>query len=180
MQAESAKRSALLIIDMQVGLFHGPDHPWEVLRVLENINQLMGAARQADAPIFAVRHTGPEGSPIAAGSALWQLVPELRVDPAVDRLVDKTRPSCFFNTGLAEQLDDAGIGRLVIVGMKTQYCVDTTCRLARDLGFEAVLVGDAHTCMETPGLSARAIVEHHNATLNGAFVQVLSTADVRF
>ncbi|WP_248797027.1 cysteine hydrolase family protein [Pseudomonas sp. MWU13-2105] len=180
MQAESTQRSALLIIDMQVGLFHGPDQPWEGLRVLENINRLIGKARQANAPVFAVRHSGPEGSPIAPGSALWQLVPELQVDPASDHLLDKTRPSCFFNTGLAEQLDDTGIGRLVIVGMKTQYCVDSTSRLARDLGFEAVLVGDAHTCMDTPGLSARAIIEHHNATLNGAFVQVLGTEDVHF
>ncbi|SDT42391.1 Nicotinamidase-related amidase [Pseudomonas asplenii] len=180
MQVHSPQRSALLIIDMQVGLFHGPQQPWQGDQVLARITALIGQAREAWAPIFALRHTGPQGSPIAAGSAAWQVLPELGLDPAVDHLLDKTRPSCFFETGLAEQLDDAGVKRLIIVGMKSQYCVDSTCRLARDLGFEVVLVGDAHTCMETPGLSAQAIVEHHNATLNGAFVQVLSTAQVSF
>ncbi|WP_416769998.1 cysteine hydrolase family protein [Pseudomonas sp. RHF3.3-3] len=180
MQVHSPQRSALLIIDMQVGLFHGPDKPWEGEQVLARITTLIGQARRARAPIFALRHTGPQGSPIAAGSVAWQVLSELELDPASDHLLDKTRPSGFFETGLAEQLDDAGVKRLVIVGMKTQYCVDSTCRLARDLGFEAVLVGDAHTCMDTPGLSARAIVEHHNATLNGAFVQVMKAADVSF
>ncbi|KPA94200.1 cysteine hydrolase family protein [Pseudomonas asplenii] len=180
MQVHSSQRSALLIIDMQVGLFHGPDKPWDGEQVLARITALVGQARESCAPIFALRHTGPQGSPIEAGSAAWQVLPELGLDPAADHLLDKTRPSCFFETGLAEQLDDAGVKRLVIVGMKTQYCVDSTCRLARDLGFEAVLVGDAHTCMDTPGLSARAIVEHHNATLNGAFVQVMKAADVSF
>lgn len=165
---------------MQVGLFQGPEQPWQGEQVLARITALVGQARKARAPIFALRHTGPQGSPIEAGRATRQVLPELGLDPAVDHLLDKTRPSCFFETGLAEQLDDAGVKRLVIVGMKTQYCVDSTCRLARDLGFEAVLVGDAHTCMDTPGLSARAIVEHHNATLNGAFVQVMKAADVSF
>ncbi|WP_017905732.1 cysteine hydrolase family protein [Pseudomonas asplenii] len=180
MQAHSPRRSALLIIDMQVGLFQGPEQPWQGEQVLARITALVGQAREARAPIFALRHTGPQGSPIEAGRATWQVLPELGLDPAVDHLLDKTRPSCFFETGLAEQLDDAGVRRLVIVGMKTQYCVDSTCRLARDLGFEAVLVGDAHTCMDTPELSARAVVEHHNATLNGAFVQMMKAADVSF
>jgi hypothetical protein len=39
-------------------------------------------------------------------------------------------------------------------------------------------VADAHTCMDTPTLPARSIIEHHNATLNGAFAKVLNTVDV--
>ena len=180
MQAPKSQRSALLVVDMQVGLFHGPDKPYEGPRVLQAINQLIGQAREAGAPIFAARHTGPAGSPIEAGSALWQLLPQLRIDPSQDTLFDKTRPSCFFNTGLGERLDDVGVTRLVIVGLKTQYCIDTTCRLAADMGFEAVLVADAHTCMDTPALSAEAIIAHHNATLSGPFVTLSNAVDVRF
>ncbi|MNP87043.1 Isochorismatase family protein [compost metagenome] len=64
--------------------------------------------------------------------------------------------------------------------MKTQYCVDTSCRVAAELGFKPVLVSDAHTCMDTPGLSAEAIVAHHNSTLAGAFALVLAAADLSF
>ncbi|WP_123565500.1 cysteine hydrolase family protein [Pseudomonas vranovensis] len=174
-----AKR-ALLVLDMQVGLFHGPEQPWQGEQVLNRINSLIGAAHNAQAPVFAVRHTGPEGSPIAAGSPAWQLLPALAIDPARDTVFDKTRPSAFFATSLADQLREAAIDELVIVGLKTQYCVDTNCRVARELGFNVVLVSDAHTCMDTPGLSAEAIIAHHNLTLGGAFARLQSSADVQF
>lgn len=180
MASSTSSRTALLIIDMQVGLFNGPEKPYEGERVLHNIQQLIRQARTTGAPIFAVRHTGPAGSPIEAGSAFWQLLPALELDPALDTLFDKTRPSSFFGTRLAHQLTEAGIKELVIVGMKTQFCVDTTCRVAVELGFDVTLVADAHTCMDTPQLSARMIIEHHNATLGAALVKRLDTTQVKF
>lgn len=172
--------SALLILDMQVGLFQGPEKPWQGEQVLTVINRLIGKARAASAPIFGARHTGPAGSPIAAGCAAWQLLPTLAVDTERDILFDKTRPSAFFATALAEQLHAAGVERLVIVGMKTQYCVDSNCRIARELGFEPVLVSDGHTCMDTPLLLAEAIVAHHNVTLGGGFATLVQGQDVEF
>ena len=154
MSQPALQRAALLIIDMQVGLFHGPEQPFDGPRILENINRLIAAAREAGAPIFAVRHTGPDGSPIAAGSPLWQLLPELAIDPGRDRLFNKSRPSSFQGTTLAAQLAALDCDTLVIAGMKTQYCVDTTCRAAAELGLKVVLAADAHTCMDTPALSA--------------------------
>lgn len=171
---------ALLVIDMQVGLFNGPDKPYQREQVLDHVNQLIRRARQSSAPIFALRHTGPAESPIAVGSPFWQLLPTLEVDEQQDCVLDKARPSCFTGTDLAERLHQAGVSELVIVGMKTQYCVDATCRAAADLGFTALLVEDAHTCMDTPHLGARKIIDHHNATLSGAFVTLARTADVRF
>ena len=171
---------ALLIIDMQTGLYDGPEKPFERERVLEAINQLIQRARSANAPIFVAHHTGPAGSPIEAGSALWQLWHELDVDAARDHLFNKTRPSCFLGTDLAQQLHAANVNELVIVGMKTQFCIDTTCRVAVEQGFSVVLPEDAHTCMDTPELKAGAIVEHHNATLAGAFVMRVRAVDVDF
>ncbi|MDE1182401.1 cysteine hydrolase family protein [Paraburkholderia sp.] len=180
MSSIHSARHALLIVDMQQGLFNGPDSPYEGERVLDNINQLIGRARAAGAPIFAARHVGPPGSPIEPGSALSQLLPRLDIDVQVDTVFDKSRPSCFFGTGLAQWLDDAKVEALVIVGMKTEYCIDTTCRAAADLGFKPVLIADAHTSMDTPVLPAKSIVAHHNRTLNGPFVKLLNTADFQF
>ncbi|MBR8375922.1 cysteine hydrolase [Burkholderia cenocepacia] len=169
-EAPSPKR-ALLVIDMQVGLFHGPDRPHDGERVLANINRLIHRAHDSGTPVFAVRHTGPAGSPIAPDAPLAALLPELAIDTARDIVFDKTRPNCFAGTRLVEWLHAAGIGEIVIAGMKTQYCVDTTCRAAADLGFRAVLVADAHTCMDTP----ERIVAHHNATLAGPFATLTTT-----
>ncbi|QBR03567.1 cysteine hydrolase family protein [Paraburkholderia pallida] len=180
MLSSAFNRRALLIVDMQVGLFKGGESPYEGSRILANINRLIAKARTAGAPIFLARHTGPAGSPIAPGSALTQLLPELNVDAERDTVFDKMRPNCFMGTGLAQWLADAGVVEVAIAGMKTEYCVDTTCRAAPDLGLRPVLVEDAHTTMDTPVLRARDIVAHHNRTLNGPFATLARTADVRF
>ena len=171
---------ALLIIDMQTGLYDGPEKPFERERVLATLNQLIARARDAGAPIFVARHTGPAGSPIEAGSPLWQLWHELEVDESRDHLFNKTRPSCFLGTDLEQQLRAARVNELVIAGMKTQFCIDTTCRVAVELGFSVVLPEDGHTCMDTPALKAEAIIEHHNATLAGAFVPRASAIEISF
>lgn len=171
---------ALLIIDMQAGLFDGPEKPYARERLLDSINHLIQRARNANAPIFVARHTGPAGSPIAAGSPLWQLWHGLDVDESRDHLFNKSRPSCFLHTDLAQQLKAAQVNELVIVGMKTQFCVDTTCRVAVELGFSVVLPEDGHSCMDTEALSAKAIIEHHNATLAGAFVKRVRAEQVDF
>ena len=180
MQQLEARRPALLIIDMQAGMFGGPEPLWEGERVLATINGLIERARAAGVPVFAARHTGPAGSPIAPGSAAVQLVAGLAVDPARDHVFDKTRPSCFQGTDLAGELERLGIDELVIAGVKTQYCIDTTCRAAAERGLSVVLVEDGHTCTDTPLLDARRIVAHHNATLRGPFARVLPAADVDF
>ncbi|WP_211130181.1 cysteine hydrolase family protein [Serratia surfactantfaciens] len=176
-----ALRSALLVIDMQVGLFASPnDLPFAAESLLEKTNALIRAARAANAPVVFIRHTGPAGSPIAVNSPLWQVHPALQTDVQADWFIDKTRPSSFNQTGLAERLKQAGIGRLVISGMKTQYCVDTACRHGAELGFDMVLAADAHSCSDTATLGAAAIIRHHNQTLSGPFVTLALAEEIRF
>ncbi|MGE6331607.1 cysteine hydrolase family protein [Stenotrophomonas sp. NPDC077659] len=180
MDPSAFRRRGLLVIDMQQGLFNGARRPYRADEVLGNINALIDRAHAAGAPVFAARHIGPAGTPLASDSALSQLLAELRIDPARDTVFDKTRPNCFFDTGLADRLASAGVEELVIVGMKTDFCVDTTSRAVRDLGFAAVLVADAHTTTDSPVLEAQRIVDHHNATLGGAFVMLVASEDCTF
>ena len=170
---------ALLILDIQVGLVHGPVKPWRCEALLETVNTLMEKARSVGAPIFLARHIGPAGSPIEPGSPSTMIAGELRLQGG-EVVFDKQRPNAFEMTDLAEKLRSRGADGVVITGMKTQYCVDSTCRAARDLGFDAVLVADGHTCSDTPELSARDIVAHHNATLNGPFCRVVRAEECCF
>ncbi|SQF99021.1 isochorismatase hydrolase [Paucimonas lemoignei] len=170
---------ALLILDMQVGLVHGPDRPWAAEALIETLNELMRRARETGAPIFLARHVGPPGSAIEPGSPLTELVPELQLTG--DEVVfEKKRPNAFAQTDLPSQLRELGCEGVVVTGMKTQYCVDSTCRAARDCGFDAVLIADGHTCSDTPQLTAEAIVAHHNATLAGPFCRVVLAEEWRF
>jgi nicotinamidase-related amidase len=170
---------ALLILDMQVGLFHGPDKPWAGEALLDTLNALLTKAHSAGAPVFLARHVGPPGSPIEPGSPLTQLLPQLRL-AGNEMIFEKTRPNAFAMTGLAEQLKACGAEGVVIAGMKTQYCVDSTCRAARDLGFDAVLIANGHTCADTLDVKAPVIIAHHNATLAGPFCRVISAEDWDF
>lgn len=163
---------ALLILDIQVGLVHGPEKPWRCVELLDTVNTLMSKARSAGAPIFLARHNGPVGSPIEPGSPLTMIAQELKLLGG-EVVFDKSRPNAFEMTGLAGQLHARGVTGVVITGMKTQYCVDSTCRAARDLGFDAVLIAEGHTCSDTPVMSAKDIIAHHNATLAGPFCQLI-------
>ena len=148
----SLSRPALLIIDIQVGLPSRPGSPMPGPRPWPTS---IAWAKRPAVPLSPCWRcaTGPAGSPIAAGSPFWQLAPELVVGEA-DRVFDKQRPSAFHGTGLDGWLKEDGVQTLIITGMKTQYCIDTTCRAAADLGYTVVLVSDAHTCMDTPQLTA--------------------------
>lgn len=167
---------ALLILDMQVGLFHGPEKPWAGEALLDTLNSLLSKARSAGAPVFLARHVGPPGSPIEPGSPLTHLVQELRLQ-GDEVIFEKSRPNAFAATDLVDRLKACGSQGVVIAGMKTQYCVDSTCRAARDLGFDTVLIADGHTCTDTPALTAEQIVAHHNATLAGPFCRVVQAED---
>lgn len=177
---QPSQHKALLVIDMQNGLFHASPAPFAAESVLANIKQLIALANQAHAPIFFARHTGPDGSPLAESSPLTQLIPELQMNASHDRVFVKRYPNCFRDTELLSALKSADIQELVIVGMKSEYCVDTTCRAAADLGFRVVLIEDGHTSVDNGVLSAEQIIAHHNQTLAGPFVQLVSSAAYDF
>jgi nicotinamidase-related amidase len=172
--------SALLVIDMQHGLFYGQPAPQAAGSVLANIRQLIEKAKQAGAPVFFARHIGPDNSPFCEQGPLTQLIPELEVDADKDVIFTKRFPSCFRDTELQQQLKQKGIKRLIIAGMKTEFCVDTTCRAAAEQGFAAVLIPDAHTTVDNGYFSAQQIIDHHNKTLSGPFVTLATTTDVQF
>lgn len=170
---------ALLILDMQAGLFHGPEPIWRSEQLLATINDLLARAQQAGAPVFLARHVGPPGSPIEPGSPLTRLIDELQL-AGTETVFEKNSPSAFAGTDLAASLKAQGVHGVVIVGLKTQYCVDSTCRAARDLGLDAVLIEEGHSCCDTALLNAERIVAHHNATLAGAFCRVVPARDWQF
>ena len=172
--------SALLVIDMQRGLFYGHPAPHAAETVLSNILLLIDKARHAEAPVFFARHTGPDDSPFSEQSPLTQLIPELVVHEGKDRVFTKRFPSCFRDTELLLRLREKGIRRLIIAGMKTEFCVDTTCRIAAEQGFQVVLISDAHTTVNNEYLSAEQIIGHHNRTLAGPFVRLVTTAEFYF
>src|SRR5690349_1483405 len=118
-------RSALIIIDMQQALFAGPKH--DAAGTTARINRLAERVRAANSIVIWVQHCGPQGDAFDPKEPGWQLLPELRPQTA-DQFVRKTSCDAFLDTDLASRLAAANIGRLIITGCATDYCVDTTIR----------------------------------------------------
>lgn len=115
---------------------------------------------------------------------MWQLATGLQVQ-AGDRRIRKTTPDAFLHTELQGALHALGVTRLVVCGMHTEFCVDTTTRKALALGYPVVLVADAHTSAGNAAINAQQVIAHHNSTLNnissfGPRVKAVAHHEVQF
>lgn len=157
-------KSALLVIDVQRGIFDKPLRPHEADVVVDRINSLATRAREAGVPVVFVHHES-RGGQIDYGSESWQLETRLRFEPG-DVTLRKTTPDSFLRTDLSALLMQWETTQLIICGYASEFCIDTTVRRAAALGFAVVIVADAHTTHDKSHASAATITAHHNATLS--------------
>lgn len=160
-----SRNTALLIIDVQVGIIDGFS-AYRGREVLEQINKLIAQARASNMPIIYVQHDGEAGHPLEVDSEGWQI--HSAIEPCGEDLIIRKRASdSFFETTLQRELDARGIKKLIVAGCMTEYCVDTTSRRAITMGYDVTLVSDAHTTIDNQLLTAAQIIAHHNALLDG-------------
>lgn len=156
---------AVVVIDMQRGLFETDPAPHEASEVVARINSITEHARAAGLPVIFVQHV-QEQDALVLGSPGWELLPGLKVAEDDARVV-KTTPNSFLRTDLDDLLKSKGVTRLHVCGYASEYCVDTSVRGAAALGYSVNIIADAHTTHDKEHLSADAIREHHNRTLSG-------------
>jgi nicotinamidase-related amidase len=172
--------TALLVIDVQVGMFTDPAYPpYQGEALLANLSTLLEKARSAGVPVIYVQHSdGSPQEPLWPESEGWPIHPAIAPQPG-EPVVHKKTPDSFYETTLQTELENLGIKRLVIAGMQTEYCVDTTTRQAFSRGYKITLVKDAHSTFDTSNLKAAQIVQHHNQVLN-VFAHTKQTNEIEF
>lgn len=169
------KKTALLIIDVQAAMFSYEDSLYRGDEVMENIQKLLETARKENLPIVFVQHTADEE--YRKGTPTWEICSQI-IPLNTEFIVEKIKWDAFYKTDLYEVLQTQGIENLIIMGMQTEFCLDTTCRRAFSMGYKNILVEDAHTTFDSEHLSGKQIVQHHNSVLGGRFVELKSTAEV--
>jgi nicotinamidase-related amidase len=165
---------ALLVIDVQHGLFHKSTPIYRAQALLANIDALVAAAHAAGALVVYVQHASDKVLPW--GSNDWQLHP--RLQPAdVDLIIHKQHGDAFEATTLHEELAARGIQTVVIAGLVTHGCVKATCLGARERGYAVTLAADGHSSYSK---DAARLIEEWNAKLPAAGVVVIPAAEVVF
>jgi len=140
-QVSDRPNTALLVIDVQNEVVA---HAHDRANVLANIAQLVSRARAAQAPVVWVQH---DDEYLAADTAEWQIVDELDPQPG-ESMIRKNFRDSFENTTLEDDLAALDVGRLIVTGAQTDFCVRWTLHGALDRNFDTVLVSDAHTTDE--------------------------------
>jgi nicotinamidase-related amidase len=170
--------TALLVIDVQESFRARPD--WEQVdnpRLGEQVERLVSATRRKGDTVFWVLHSEPgTGGVFDPELGHVRVFDELSPDPE-EPLVVKTTANAFTTTGLQQQLVQRGIGAVVVCGIRTDQCCETTARVASDLGFDVTFVTDATTTSGVDGLSAREIIERTERVLAAREFATIATTD---
>lgn len=171
--------TALLVVDVQRAFYDGEPIPavFNSDQTLQNIVEVIRKARVSELPVVYVQHTGASGHPLEKGGKGWQVHPAVEPE-ATDVVVGKTTPDSFHETGLKQVLDDLGVNRLIVVGNQTDFCIDTTCRRAKSLGYSVTLLEDSHSTWDHKHLAAPQIIQHHNFVLGRQFVTLADSNSV--
>ncbi|WP_440603408.1 cysteine hydrolase family protein [Bacillus sp. GB_SG_008] len=160
-------KQALLIIDVQQELVDGNDKSKSVRNkdvLLDNINFVINKALESQILIVFIRDID-----VADGKGPgFQIHPKLKV-PTTAKIFDKAATNSFYGTPLMDFLKDNEIEHLVIMGCKTEHCIDTAVRTATVNHFDVTLVGDGHSTTDSSTLSAEQIISHHNEILHGHY-----------
>ena len=147
-------KTAFIIIDVQNILV---ETGFETEKLLEKIAYLQDQARKQQIEIIYMQHIE---TPEALTSEDWQLSPLLKRQ-ADEKVFQKRYNSIFKETGLKEYLDQQGIEQLVLCGMQTEYCVDTSVKVGFEYGYKLVIPEGAVTTFDGEDIPAETLNEFY-------------------
>ena len=179
--ASTGGKAALLIIDVQFAFF---DERFNVYvyqgeEFLSRIKALISRARRAGVPVIYVQHDGTNGTPWEPGTPGWPIHPDI-APKAGELMIRKPTPDSFYRTTLQAELDSRGIRRLIVAGIQSDWCIDTTVRRAYSLEYDVTVVEDGHTTFDTEVLKAPQIIAHHNSIFSGRFAKLMKADELDF
>ena len=186
MRISKVDNPALILVDIQKG-FDNVAY-WGGQRnnpnAEKNAGELLKLWRKNNLPIFHIKHCSTIPTSLLNETNEGNEFQEVVKPIDGEQVIKKNVNSAFIGTNLKEQLDNAKISKLVIVGLTTDHCVSTTTRMAGNLGFETFLVSDATATFNKKGIdgqnfSAELIHETALASLNNEFASIVTTEFIK-
>jgi nicotinamidase-related amidase len=182
-------KSALIVIDVQQSFTRRPY--WdeaELPAFVQNLQQLVNRARKAGLPVLQVFHVDEEGAESAFSyeSGLIKTLPQLDILPT-EVFTKAVHSAMFATTKNGRSLDywlrTHGIERLIVTGIRTEQCCETTTRHASDLGYSVSYAMDATLTFPMVSGSGRTytaaeIRDRTELVLQGRFAEVQPSAAV--
>ena len=158
--------TALIVIDVQESFRQQPQ--WAASSnpaVATRAAKLVAAARERGELVVWVLHAEPgTGGPFDPARGLVRLMDGLTPLDG-EPVITKTSHNAFTTTNLAQLLTSQGIGELVICGIRTEQCCETTARVAADLGYRVTFVTEA---------TATSPIEHRDAPPGRGLAEILA------
>lgn len=175
MSNNPAVPTALIVVDVQESFRQRPYwNEREALAFCQRLQALINGAKDFGIPIAQIFHVEPTGPFSLASGHVTTLAP---VSISPDEVFYKKSHSALVGSGLDVWLTQQGIRRVLISGIRTEQCCETTARVACDLGFDVTFVTDATTTSGINGLSAREIIERTEQVLAAREFATIVTAD---
>ncbi|WP_276118271.1 isochorismatase family protein [Pararhizobium qamdonense] len=172
--------TALLVIDVQESFRHRPYfRDQDVKAYIERQQALIDGAKAAGIPVVQILHVEETGVFAEASGFVVPLAP-LRIEP--DAVFRKGRHSALVGTGLDVWLTKNGVRRIIVSGIRTEQCCETTTRHASDLGYAVDYVGEATLTFpmtDATGLewSAADIRARTELVLAGRFARIVTVEE---
>lgn len=167
--------TALLIVDIQNGIAAGKPYAFD--EILANIKALLEKFRILKLPIIFIQHDDEAGSELEPHTRGWEIVKEIAPNPG-ERVIRKRFNSAFRETALERELSEMEITTLIIVGMQTELCIDTTIRVAFEKGYEISIPEKTNTTVNGKFFTAKEIYEHHNHLFRNRFGKIQTVREV--
>lgn len=176
MGVKTMNKTALLVIDVQNALVS--EHPYQEVTLINSLVNLISSCRDKGIEVIYVQHNDEDDESLSRGSFGWQIYDEIRPMES-EKVFHKNYNSAFRNTGLKDYLDGKGYDTLILGGMQTEYCIDTSIKVAFEYGFKLLIPEDGVSTFDQSDMTGEELCRYYLYRIwNNRFGKVMSSGDI--
>lgn len=161
----------LLVVDMQKGITDDRLYAFEAF--IDRTAALVKAARKSGIEVIYFQHDDGPGSGFTAGDTDFEIADQVHPGPG-EKVFVKTVYSCFGNKSFREYMERQEDKRLMIIGLQTNYCIDTTIKSAFERGFEVIIPEGTNSTFDNDYMTAETAVRYYNEDVWACLADVVT------